>query len=403
MRCLTLNEGSSSVKLALFALESPLIGEPQPALVEGEAVWLADRVWITMKSVHGVWQRDLPADSTRPEAALAMMKALWQSDAAVVSGSQPIEAVCHRVVHGGPDYRAATRATPAVRGAIARFAPFAPQHNPACLAMMAMVESFLGDVPQIACFDTAFHRTLPPEAAIFPGPYAWHEQGLRRYGFHGLSHEYASRRAAVLLGRESDTLDLVTCHLGNGCSLAAVRHGQSVETTMSLTPLDGVMMATRPGALDPGLLLYLMREGGATYDQLTDSLNHDSGLLGISGLSGDMRAIVTAMDGGHERARLAYDLYVHHLRAGIGAMLAALGRVDAIVFTGGVGEHSPRVRASALATLGFVGARIDTVANDGATEDRDISAADSVVRVVVVGSREDWAMARAAWQVMHQM
>jgi acetate kinase len=278
-------------------------------------------------------------------------------------------------------------------------AAFAPLHIRAELEGMNVVKNLLGAVPQIAVFDTGFHRQMPKSAAIYPGPYEWFERGIRRYGFHGINHQYCAERAAQLLGEALHSLKIVTCHLGNGCSAAAIDGGRSVDTTMGFTPLDGLMMGTRSGSVDPGILTYLMRQdmlGGQAIDNV---LNHKSGLLGISGVSSDMRDILIAVRRRHERAKLAFDMYVHRLRAAIGSMAAAMGGVDALVFTAGVGENSPEVRSSACSGMEFLGLRLDASANERPSLDQDISAADSRVRVLVIRAQEDWAIAKECWKL----
>jgi len=265
---------------------------------------------------------------------------------------------------------------------------------------MEVIEKLLGRVPQVAVFDTGFHRRMPPAAAVYPGPYQWFEGGIRRYGFHGVNHQYCATRAAHLLGRDLNSLKLVTCHLGNGCSLAAIREGYSIDTTMGFTPLEGLMMGTRSGSVDPGILTYLMRQVRLQAQGIDDVLNKESGLLGISGISGDMREILAFMKRGHSRAKLAFDIYVHRLQAGIGAMIAVLGGVDALVFTAGVGENSPEVRAAACRQLGFLRLELDAAANEQGLSDRDIATPDSAVRILIIRAQEDWAIARECWHLM---
>jgi acetate kinase len=277
---------------------------------------------------------------------------------------------------------------------------FAPLHNRAELEGIEIIEKRIGTVLQVAVFDTGFHSRLPERAAVYPGPYEWLAQGIRRYGFHGINHQYCAERTAQLLGKDLRSLKLVTCHLGNGCSLAAIRDGQSVDTTMGFTPLEGLMMGTRSGSVDPGILTYLIRQGQLTGQQLDDLLNGKSGLLGISGISGDMRQIVAAMKNGHARAKLAFDIFVHRLQAGIGTMIAVLGEVDALVFSAGIGENSPEVRAAACANFGFLGLKLDPAKNAQLSADQDISLSDSAVRVLIVLAQEDWAIARDCWRLV---
>src|SRR6266404_9419128 len=278
-------------------------------------------------------------------------------------------------------------------------AAFAPLHNRAELEGMQIVSTMFGVVPQVAVFDTGFHAHLPQAAAVYPGPYEWFEWGIRRFGFHGINHEYCAQRTAQLLRANWNSLKIVTCHLGNGCSLAAIRDGRSVDTTMGFTPLDGLMMGTRSGSVDPGILTYLMRAEKSTGQQLDDLLNKKSGLLGISGLSGDMRQIVAAMKDGNPRAQLAFDIFVHHLQSGIGAMIAVLGGTDALVFSAGIGEHSPEVRAAACANFGFLGLKLDAAKNAQSPADQEISPSDSAVRVLIIRAQEDWAIAQECWRL----
>jgi acetate kinase len=275
---------------------------------------------------------------------------------------------------------------------------FAPLHNRAELEGIDIIEKRFGKVSQVAVFDTGFHRRLPEPAAVYPGPYEWFAQGIRRYGFHGINHQYCAERTAHLLGKDLRSLKLVTCHLGNGCSLAAIRDGRSVDTSMGFTPLDGLMMGTRSGSVDPGILTYLMRQGQFTGEQIDDLLNTKSGLLGISGVSSDMRQIVAAMKDGHLRAKLAFDIFVHRLQAGIGAMIAVLSGIDALVFTAGIGENSTEVRAAACANFAFLGLKLDPAKNAQSSTDQDISLPDSAVRVLIVRAQEDWAIARDCWR-----
>jgi acetate kinase len=254
---------------------------------------------------------------------------------------------------------------------------------------------------------------MPLAAATYPGPYDWFEQGIRRYGFHGINHQYCAERAAKLLGRDLNSLKLVTCHLGNGCSLAAIREGRSVDTTMGFTPLEGLMMGTRSGSVDPGVLTYLMRRRHFLDEQLDDVLNKKSGLLGISGFSSDMREILAACKNGSApekmaRAKLAFDIYVHRLQSGIGAMIAVLGGADAVVFTAGVGENSPEVRSAVCDSFAFLGLRLDREKNAEPPADKnpavknddyDISARDAAVRVLVIHAQEDWMIARECWKL----
>jgi acetate kinase len=307
--------------------------------------------------------------------------------------------VGHRVVHGGSRFTGPVRIDKSVLEAIAGLTDLAPLHQPRALAGIEAASRALPGVPAVACFDTAFHAGLPPAAARYALPGDWTRRfGLRKYGFHGLSHEYAAHRAADMLGRELTTLRIVTCHLGAGASLAAVQGGKSVDTTMGFTPLDGLVMATRSGSVDPGLIVWLVQHGGLGLDQVSNGLEQSAGLAGLAGRpdgSGDMQLVRQAADAGDADAALAVQVYQHRLRREIAAMAAAMNGLDVLVFTGGIGEHQPVVRAEAAGGLGFLGVRIDAGRN-AATADADISADGSAVRVLVVTAREDVEIARQA-------
>jgi len=275
-------------------------------------------------------------------------------------------------------------------GALAELAPL---HNPPGLEAMAAAEALVPDVPHVVVFDTAFHATLPAEAYTYPVPYDWTQGwGMRRYGFHGLSHAYCAGRAAELLGRPAAALRLVSCHLGHGCSATAVRGGRSIDTTMGFTPLDGLMMATRSGAVDAGILTQVQRRHGLGVREVDDALNRRSGLLGVSGISGDMREVLAARRAGHERARLAVDVYIHRLRQAIGALAVTMGGVDALVFTAGVGEHAAEIRLEACRGLDCLGLELDPDANASCRPDADVARSGSRGRILVIASREDLTM-----------
>jgi acetate kinase len=308
----------------------------------------------------------------------------------------PVDAVGHRVVHGGTRFTAPVVVDDAVAAEIAALVPLAPLHQPGSLAALAAVRSALPDTPSVACFDTAFHAALPPAAATYALPAAWRERwALRRYGFHGLSHAYAARRAGELLGQPAADLRLVTCHLGAGASLAAVRDGRSVDTTMGFTPLEGLVMATRSGSVDPGILVWLAEHADLPPAEIGATLERASGLLGLAGTA-DMREVVERAEAGDADARLALDVYVHRLRAGIAAMAASAGGLDALVFTGGVGERSPVVRALAADGLDFLGVELDATRNraDAVLPDREIGSLGARVRTLVIEAREDLEIAR---------
>jgi len=367
-RVLVVNAGSSSLKLSLL----------------GPADQTLDS--LDIEAWHG-------------EGATAEMTAF-------VAGLDGVGAVGHRVVHGGSRFAAAVVIDDDVRAAIADLADLAPLHQPRALAGIDATAALLPGVPAVACFDTAFHASMPDTAATYALPAAWRERfGLRRYGFHGLSHGYAARRATELLGLSAPRLRIVTCHLGAGASLSAVSSGRSVDTTMGFTPLEGLVMATRSGSVDPGLLVWLLRDARLSVAELGDGLERSSGLAGLAGLpggSGDMRDVLAAAGRGDRAARLAIGVYLHRLRREIAAMAAAMNGLDALVFTGGIGEHAPAVRAAAATGLAFLGVAIDEDSNNAARGDADISAPGSAVRTAVITAREDIEIARQARAVLRE-
>ena len=399
MNILVLNAGSSSQKCALYRLNGPAPDAAPPPVWEAHA----DGAQLRVRTDAGAAYTETLPSAAPAEALPHLLKTLWDGPAAVLNAPDEVAVVGHRVVHGGRDLREPTVLTPEVEADLAELSALAPAHNPAALAGVEVARQTFAHAPQVAVFDTAFHATLPDAAAVYPGPYRWADAGLRRYGFHGISHAYAAGQAAELLGRPLADLRLVTCHLGNGCSLAAVRGGRSVDTTMGFTPLEGLMMGTRSGSVDPGLLLYLLREEGLSADELAGTLNRESGLKGLSGLSGDLREVSAAADAGDARATLALAVYVHRIRFHVGAMLPSLGGLDALVFTGGVGENSARVRLEVCAAFGFLGLELDTAKNEALPSDRpfdrDVAATSSRVRALVVRAREEWAIARSCYTV----
>ena len=318
-------------------------------------------------------------------------------DAAVKSAIEsfgPVDAVGHRVVHGGTLYTGPVVVDEQVRKRLESLTDLAPLHQPKSLAALDAVQSVLPGIPAVACFDTAFHATIPAAAATFALPQEWRTRwSLRRFGFHGLSHSYVARRAAELLGRPAGGLRLVSCHLGAGASLAAIDRGRSVDTTMGFTPLDGLVMATRSGSVDPGLVLWLEEHAHMPPAELAAALEYRSGLYGLAGTA-DMRQILSRAEAGDDRAELARDTYLHRLRASIASMAAAMDGLDAIAFTGGVGENSAEIRRRAMDGLGFLGIAADLPTNAAGTGDRQIGAPAAAVRALVISAREDIEIAR---------
>jgi acetate kinase len=316
-----------------------------------------------------------------------------------LDGLTGIGAAGHRVVHGGHRFTAATLIDDSVVAGVGELTDLAPLHQPRALAGIEAVRAALPQLPAVACFDTAFHTGLPAAAAAYALPAEWNRRfGLRRFGFHGLSHAYAARRAgAMRADLNAERHRVVTCHLGAGSSLAAVKSGRCVDTTMGFTPLEGLVMATRSGTVDPGLVLWLLRHGGLTLDEVSDGLEHSAGLAGLAELpggSGDLRDVRLAAARDNPQARLAIEVHTHRLRAGIAAMAAALGGLDTLVFTGGIGEHQAEVRAEAAAGLGFLGVAVDESRNVTSGPDCDISAESTPVRTLVIAAREDVEVAR---------
>ncbi len=364
MRVLVANAGSSSLKLSLL---------------DGDDATVASR--------------ELDAPGARIDAG--------ELRDALDGGLGDADVVGHRIVHGGERFRAAVRIDGEVEAALRALSYLAPLHQAKSLAALDAVTAALPELPAVACFDTAFHATLPAAAATYALPAAWRERfAIRRYGFHGLSHGWVARRAPVLLGREgAGGLRLVSCHLGSGASLCAIADGRSIDTTMGFTPLEGLVMATRSGSVDPGLLLWLLQHGGLSQDELAHALEHESGLLGLAGTA-DMREVLAQADRGDETARLALEVYVHRLVGAVAAMAASLGGIDALIFTGGVGERAPVVRELAVARLGFLALAVDGGRNGAASGDADVSADGAAARTLVIGAREDLEIARQARAVV---
>ena len=353
---LVLNSGSSSVK---FALLDPETGERLMAGI-GERLGTPEAVLRVQQFPAAAVEERLPEGSHRAVVARVLDRLAADHPGVHLLGAG------HRVVHGGERFTSSIRVDDSVMAAVRSCSHLAPLHNPANLAGIEAVHSVLPDLPQVAVFDTAFHQTLPAHAFRYAVPEEWYtDYGVRRYGFHGISHRFVSEQAAALLGRSPGELRLVTVHLGNGCSAAAVRDGLSVDTTMGLTPLDGLVMGTRSGDVDPGALGYMAERTGMDVGQLTRALNLDSGLQGLSGVGNDMRTIEAAAAAGNERARLALEVFVHRLSKAIAGLVVGLERLDALVFTGGIGENSAGVRSMVLSRLGFLGLAEDAQANAG--------------------------------------
>lgn len=382
------NAGSSSLKFGLYPADA------SRAIATGLVDWEADpkraelsvrRDGKTAESRHSV--------SGYGAAVTCAMQAL---------GCRPedVAVVGQRVVLGGTKFSESVRIEDDVKAEIASLSELAPLHNPPALESIAAVAAAWPGHPQVAVFDTSYYSTLPPTQYVYPLPYEWYSNwGVRRFGFHGISHSDCARRAAEMLDARGG-LRVVSCHLGNGCSATASLGGRAVATTMGFTPLDGLMMGTRPGALDPGITLYVQRKHGMSAAQVDHVLNHDAGLKGISGISSDYRLVEAAARNGNERAHLALEIYATRIRAAVGALTVTLGGVDALVFTAGVGEHSASLREAVCRGLECVGLTLDSRRNLSAHADSDVAAADSVGRILLLEAQEELTIAREARRVL---
>ncbi|MBX3437833.1 MAG: acetate kinase [Planctomycetaceae bacterium] len=396
MNVLLFNAGSSSLKTTLMAPDGDV-------LARGLADWAGARTRYEYVASEGKAQCEDVSWSGHTAAVERFVHDLTRFEPVLLRNPRDLSAVGHRIVHGG-QFTSSVQITPDVRSRIDALVELAPLHNPPSLATLAAVEAAFPDVRQIAVFDTAFHATLPPEAFTYPVPRQWtHDWGIRRYGFHGLSHAYCAQRATELLDRPLKDLRLVICHLGHGCSASAVQGGRSIDTTMGFTPLDGLMMATRSGAIDPGIVFHIQERYGLTATQVEASLNRQSGLLGVSGVSADMRQVLAAAHAGDEQALLALAIYTHRVRQSIGALAVTMGGVDALVFTAGVGEHAGEVRASICDGLSCLGLEIDRQFNRDCRPDADIASGGSRGRVLVIATREDITMFREVVQVLAEL
>lgn len=390
VKVFVLNCGSSSVKYKLYDMAPGRV----PAVVASGKVERVGTDTAIITHRQGTAQRQVTRPVFHHYEAIQLCLAMLTGDGGAIEATA-VDAVGHRVVHGGELFREAVVVTPAVKEALRQLNDLAPLHNPHNLAGIEAAEALLPHAPQVAVFDTAMHARMPAHAYLYGIPYELYERhGIRRYGFHGISHKYVAHRVAERLGRPVESLRIISCHLGNGASVAAIRGGVSVDTSMGFTPLEGLLMGTRSGDIDPGALIYLMAHGDLSLADLNALLNRQSGLKGISGLSGDMRDIEAAMDAGDDRARLAFDMYEYRVRKYIGAYAAAMNGVDAIAFTAGIGEHSPRLRQKICAGLTYLGVQLDEAQNAAAAGEAEISAPGSSVRVFVIPTDEELVIAQ---------
>lgn len=397
MNILVLNCGSSSVKYKLIEIKANKV------LAEGgiEKIGLPD-AFIKFKFGNEKIQQDLDIND-HVGAIKSILDNLTSKEYGCIKDFKEIDAVGHRVVHGGEKFNKSVLINDEVIAKIKECYGIAPLHNPVNMAGIDAINEVLPEVPQVGVFDTAFHQTMPAKSYMYALPYKYYaEDGVRRYGFHGTSHRYVSARAAEFLGKKAEDLRIITCHLGNGSSMCAVDHGKCVDTSMGITPLEGVIMGTRSGSLDPAVLQFIMNnakdENGnpeiKNIDEMLEMLNKKSGLLGLSGISSDMRDIDAAADQGDRNASIARDMLIYGIRKYIGAYAAAMNGVDVIVFTAGIGENGIEMREKVMEGFEFLGAKIDVEKNRVKGEERDISAADSKVKVLVIPTNEEIVIAR---------
>jgi len=394
MKVLVVNAGSSSVKYYLYQMPQAEV------LARGTVERIGEETSKLTQVSDGRTFTSEVSTCDVDEAVALVLETLAQGDARVLDDISEVGAVGHRVVHGGEEFTGSVTIDEKVVASIEKYADLAPLHNPPNLAGIRAVGAKLPGVAQVACFDTAFHMTIPKVAYIYGLPYELYEKyGIRRYGFHGISHRYVARRVAALMGRGKYDVNVITCHLGNGCSITAVKGGRSIDTSMGFTPLEGVPMGTRSGDLDPAILFYLADKGYSP-QSLKTLCNKKSGLLGISGLSNDIRNLLQLAEEGNERAALAIDVFCYRVRKYVGAYAAVLDPLDAIAFTGGIGENAVRLREQICAGMSQIGVRLDPAANKAAIgEDAQISLVESRVKVFVIPTNEQLAIAKDAYEL----
>ena len=391
MKILVINAGSSSLKYQLIDMDG------EQVVAKG----LCERIGIDGRFTHNTGDgRVVQKDVAMPDHTTAfeqVKQALVSGEGKVVNDLSEVAAIGHRVVQGGAKYDKSVRIDEDVLKAVREYEVLAPLHNPACLkGIEAATAAFGTEIPQVAVFDTAFHQTMPEVAYLWGLPYECYEKyGVRRYGYHGTSHRFVSKRCFELLGKpDGKGTRIITCHLGNGSSLAAIRDGKVIDTTMGLTPLDGFLMGTRSGAIDPSAVTFIMEKEGLSPEEMDNLMNKKSGMLGISGVSSDDRDITAAMDAGNARAKLAWDMRSYQILKYIGGYVAALGGLDAIVFTAGIGENQDRLRAELLEGLAYLGVKLDAEANSVRGQEREITTADSAVRAFIIPTNEELVIAR---------
>jgi len=400
MKILVLNCGSSSIKYQLFNMNSEAT-----VLAKGlvEKIGLPEGILTHKSEGHNDFKLQQPIPDHQTGINL-IIEALTHPEHGVISDVKEIEAVGHRVAHGGERFSSSALITPDVKADIEKCIELAPLHNPANLKGVTSIEALLPGIPQVAVFDTSFHQTLPEHAYIYGIPYYYYEKyRIRKYGFHGTSHKFVAAKACEELGWNMADKKIVTCHLGNGASVAAIDHGKSVETSMGFTPVEGLLMGTRSGDLDLGVLLFLMEKENMCCSELNDLINKKSGMLGVTGVSSDMRDIATAASEGNHRAELALKMFAYTVRKYIGAYIAVMNGIDMLIFTGGIGENDCETRRRICENLDYLGIRFDPKLNDGLRgRDATISVPDSPVKVMVVTTNEELVIARDTYSIINR-
>ena len=398
MKILVINAGSSSLKFQLIDMEN------EQVIAKGICEEIGGKSGFKFK-VPGREDYKAAIDMpTHAEALKLVLDTLVDENMGVIKSVSEIGAVGHRVVHGGEKFASSVLVTDEVKAIIAECADLAPLHNPANLNGIVVCEQLMG-VPQVAVFDTSFHQTMPEEAYMYALPYEYYEKyKIRRYGFHGTSHRYVSERAAALLGKPAAECNIITCHLGNGASFAAVKGGKCMDTSMGVTPLEGIMMGTRSGNIDPAIIPYLMRKGElTTADDIDKMMNKKSGMLGVSGKTSDNQEIERLSNAGDHRAALCENMYCHQLSKFVGSYMLAMGGADAIVFTGGIGENNPKYRTALCEKLAFLGVKIDEEKNHVRGQEIDITTPDSPVKVFVIPTDEELVIARDTLAIVNAL
>jgi acetate kinase len=399
MNILVLNCGSSSVKYQLIEVDSQKTmarGGVERIGMDGATLsnirYDGDEIKIAGEIVDHV------------SAIEYILAVLLSKNHGVISDKSDIHAIGHRVVHGAETFSGSVLITDAVIKSIRENFEIAPLHNPHNLRGINACQVSLPGTPQVGVFDTAFHQQMPRRAFLYGIPYSLYTQyRIRRYGFHGMSHRYVSDRAATLIGKEYASLKMVTCHLGNGCSMAAIDHGVSIDTTMGFTPLEGLLMGTRSGDIDPSIILYIMAKEGINLSEANTLLNKHSGLQGISGVSSDMREVLKEVKNGDKKAQYAFDIFCYRIRKYIGAYAAAMGGLDAVIFTGGIGENSPDVRKECCKDLGFLGIETDDAANESSDKEKFINTKNGRIKVLVIPTNEELVIAMDTMKIVREL